>query len=141
MNSPALKSNRKLAFAEGFRLRAEGDYERAVEPLRNALKQYPNYGPGWLCLGHALIEILRHPEAAECYRRAVELLPDDEIASIGLFHALIDIEDRQGATVEAKRYLERHRNGAPLEQVHVKAYEDWVGDADWMMEEIHRRKS
>lgn len=89
-----------LAFLQASR----GLMEEAVASLRQALAIDPAYAPGWLHLGARLLDLNRNAAAADAYRRALALGPDDEIdvvANAGLARVLL----RQGRAADAVELL------------------------------------
>jgi len=57
-----------------------------------------------------LRQLERYSEAAQSFKRATELSPDSELASLGLFQSLMDTGDKQAALSEMKRYLAGHKS-------------------------------
>jgi predicted Zn-dependent protease len=56
-------------------------------------------------LGSIQLELGRKTEAASSFRQATLLSPKSELASLGLFHALWESGDTDGAFEEMKRFI------------------------------------
>ena len=67
------KDSPLLRFSLGMGYLAKGDPARAAEHLANAVAQDPGYSAAWKLLGKALLESGRGPDAAEAYRRGIEV--------------------------------------------------------------------
>lgn len=58
-----------------------------------------------LCMARVLWKLHRQEEAVEAYRQAIELKPDSEVASLGLYHTLMDCGRFDDALEEGKRFF------------------------------------
>ncbi|MDE0693828.1 MAG: tetratricopeptide repeat protein [Gammaproteobacteria bacterium] len=90
----------------------QGDYERALADLGRALALDGDYAPAWLWRGNWLMDLGRVGEAADAFRRALELAPDESTrvaADAGLARALL----AQGDAEDAHRLLSRLAESAP----------------------------
>ncbi len=61
-----------------------GDYERTRTIMIEALWLNPNFEPGYVELGTALTGLGRYDKARRAFERALELLPNDPLARMGL---------------------------------------------------------
>ena len=89
-----------------------GDYEGAIEDLGHALAIDGDYAPAWLWRGTWLLDLGRASGAADAFRRALELAPDEPTrvaAEAGLARALL----AQGDAEDAHRLLSRLAERAP----------------------------
>jgi len=89
-----------------------GDYEGAIEDLGRALAIDGDYAPAWLWRGTWLTDLDRTSGAADAFRRARELAPDESTrvaADAGLARALL----AQGHAEDAHRLLSRLAESAP----------------------------
>lgn len=95
----------KFLLDESLVHKNQGRYSDAVRDLEQAVHQFPNSAiANWL-LGGILYTYLRNPAAALPYlQQAVALSPKNELASLGLFNALWDLERIDEALAEIKRY-------------------------------------
>ncbi|MDE0007711.1 MAG: tetratricopeptide repeat protein, partial [Gammaproteobacteria bacterium] len=90
----------------------QGDYERAIEDLGRASGIDGDYAPVWLWRGTWLLDLGRTSGAADAFRRARELAPDESTrvaADAGLARALL----AQGGAQDAHRLLSRLAQSAP----------------------------
>lgn len=103
--SMATRDELEAAFGDAIRRRDSKDYQGAASLLEKLCAENPAM-PAFLgTLGDIYLEQGRVAEAVEAFRRATELSPRSELASISLFHSLV----RQGmgslALQEMRRYL------------------------------------
>ena len=56
-------------------------------------------------MGHIYYKLKDFEKALDCYEKTVSLSPKSELASLGLFHTLWDMERERDAFEEAKRFL------------------------------------
>jgi len=89
-----------LRYALGSAYVKDGQIERALEQLREALARDPQYSAAWKALGNALLEAGREPEALETWRQG-----------IAAAHAKGDRQAEKEMTVFARR-LEKKLGGA-----------------------------
>jgi tetratricopeptide (TPR) repeat protein len=100
----------EAAFESAIRMSDEGRYEEAAELLERLLEDRIDR-PARLAavhgqLGHIyLSELHRYPAAEEHFRRCVYLSPSSELASLGLFHSLMNQRRVSEALVEMKRFV------------------------------------
>lgn len=78
-----------LSRSERFRRlqrRSDGPFPAlTVLEARRFLREYPDFGPAWLLLGIALIELARYEEAEQSLGKAIELAPSKK-QCIPLWH-------------------------------------------------------
>ena len=67
------KDGATVRFALASRYAAEGQVDRAVEHAQVAVTQDPDYSAAWKLLGRVLAESGRTGEAAEAYRRGIDV--------------------------------------------------------------------
>ena len=90
----------------------QGDYERAIDDLGRALALDGDYAPAWLWRGTWLMDLGRASVAADAFRRARELAPDESMrvaADAGLARALL----AQGSSEDAHQLLSSLAQSAP----------------------------
>jgi len=100
-------------FDEAIKLRDGNDLPKAIDKFNEALElavdTNKRYRAGILrVVGHLYYLQKDFDNARECLQEAVELSPDSELGSLGLFHTLWDMGDEWAAFREAKRFLSRH---------------------------------
>lgn len=81
----------------GAALRALGRVREAEDAYRIALAKDPNNRPGWTNLGNLLAVARRHKEAAEAFRHAVRLAPEDDEARTNAALSLLESGAAQDA--------------------------------------------
>jgi len=106
-------------FDEALRLRDAGKMAEAEAILSRLAERRPDVAAVHGMLGHVEEELGRINDAAVSYRRATELSPASELASISLFHALYELGDLDGAFDEMRRF--RCRGPSP-------EYDQLIGD-------------
>ncbi len=96
----------QIDFDAAIQKRDAGDLPGCLSDLDRLAAENPeNAGVAGTRAG-VLFELGRFEEAAEGFRRAVELAPKSEIASLGLFHSL----NRLCRKDEAKKEMERFQS-------------------------------
>jgi cytochrome c-type biogenesis protein CcmH len=68
---------------------AVGSVDEMIERLQDRLKKEPNNGEMWRMLGWSYFSTDRYPEAADAYRKAVQLLPGNADFQTALGEALV----------------------------------------------------
>ena len=100
----------KDEFEEALRLRDAGQFVEAKVILLGLAERHPDLPPVLGTLGDVQEELGDLVAAARSYRRTAELSPDSELASISLFHALLKLDDVDGAFDEMRRFRSRGRS-------------------------------
>lgn len=95
----------------GVLLEREGDLEGALRQYRLALESDPAFVTAWINAGNAYLKLTNPPEAVRCYRRALELDPDNPRALNNLAWVQLGRKDdpagAPGRIPEAIALLER----------------------------------
>ena len=99
--------------AEAYR--AAGDFVRAEESCRAAIRIWPDYPEALLGLGTALTSLKRPAEAVVPLRRAVELQPSFVVAINNLGIALRELGQTQEALVQFRRAVDVEPLYAPAQ--------------------------
>jgi predicted Zn-dependent protease len=84
-------------------LSGQGKNREAVKLLQPLARQHPRSAAIFGCLGGTYFELGEMDKAAKEFRRATQLNPKSELASLGLFHSLWG----QGAAAEAFAEMRR----------------------------------
>jgi tetratricopeptide (TPR) repeat protein len=87
---------------EGNRDAANRLFEAALVELKRSIELKPDFGFAYLHIGYALKNLGKLPEAAEAFRTAIQVIPYDPNAHLGLGEVLNDM----GKTSEAIPHLE-----------------------------------
>lgn len=97
----------ELAVALILALAAAEDFAAAHVEAKRALERWPRLPVVWRAQGELLATEKRHVEAADAFRRAVSLDPEDEDAHIGLISSLQHLDPQGGgaAVLAAGRQL------------------------------------
>jgi tetratricopeptide (TPR) repeat protein len=90
---------------EILELRKYNKYEDAISKAKHLTETYPNIGSVFGLLASIYFELDRFKEAAENYEKATKISPKSEMASLGLFHSLWQLERNDEAFKEMKRYM------------------------------------
>jgi len=108
MNSAA-KVVKQRDFAKllgrAIRHRDKSEYDDAIRILRALVKVKPESASVHGLLGDVYWRLGRLKQAVQSLKRATELAPKSELASLGLFHALWESGKIERAKAEMKRYL------------------------------------
>ena len=92
-------------------------FEKAVEKIKEVLKQNPENADMWCSLGVALIELKKYDEAAEKFEKAAELSPQLPSAWYGWGIALKALGKDEAAAQKIKIAMEMDQDSDkdPLE--------------------------
>jgi len=93
-------------FKEAIELRDIGNLEGASKLLLSMMKMYPDVPAIYLVSGGIYKNLEQLDEAVSCFRKAVQLEPKSELASLGVFHCLWQKEEYDDALHEMRRFLE-----------------------------------
>jgi predicted Zn-dependent protease len=98
------KADLEELFREAIRLRDAEKYPEAARLLRRLCEQKPHSAAVWAVLGDVNWRQEKLKEAIKCFRRATELAPESELASLGLFHTLWEMGLEKKAREEMDRF-------------------------------------
>lgn len=98
------------ALADSYR--KAGDLDLALDVVRAGLEKRPNYVSGHIVLGRCLLDQKNDAEAAQAFRRVLELDAENVIA----LRALADISRRAGDWGETQRWLRRLLEVDPMNE-------------------------
>src|SRR5437899_1823269 len=108
MNSAA-KVVKQRDFAKllgrAIRHRDKSEYDDAIRILRALAKVKPESASVQGLLGDVYWRLGRLKQAVQSFKRATELSPKSELASLGLFHTLWESGKTESAKAEMKRYI------------------------------------
>ena len=88
-----------------IRHRDKSEYDDAIRILRALAKVKPESASVQGLLGDVYWRLGRLKQAVQSFKRATELVPKSELASLGLFHALWESGKMERAKAEMKRYM------------------------------------
>jgi tetratricopeptide (TPR) repeat protein len=127
---PLLPPEARTAFDRAFELRERGQSAEAISAFKDLLSAYPWVAKAWLVLGDLHWDGHDYESAAECFRTAVQLRPQDEDASLGLFHTLLNGGHIEQCIAEARRFSGELQRGATCTTETATMYADWLGDGE-----------
>jgi predicted Zn-dependent protease len=93
---------------EALRLRQAGDLTAALQAVQPLLKITPRKASFAAIIGTLYFEGELWPQAAHWFGVAARLNPDSQRASLGLFHALWELDKRREALTEMARFRAAH---------------------------------
>lgn len=94
----------KRRLGQAIALKNQERYSEAAQILGDLRKTNPQSASVHALLGDALWEQGDLPKAVRSFKKAVKLSPESELASLGLFHTLMESGDKQGAIRELNRF-------------------------------------
>lgn len=97
--------NHSETFEKAVAARDTGDYEQSEELLTSIVESGHRSAACFAVLGRVRWELNNADGAVSAFQQAVELAPDSEETSLGLFHSLWDLDRTDDAFDEMKRYL------------------------------------
>lgn len=104
--SKSAKIEFEKLFEEAVKLRESGSLYEAIKKLKAILSGNPKYDTAVLgIMGNIYWELSELNKALKCYRKAVELNPKSEMASLGLFHTLWKLGKEDEGFDEMERFL------------------------------------
>lgn len=98
------KLKEKLTVAVKFR--DAGSPEQAVRVLREITDHAPSFLKAYFIIGGVFMDLKRYDESADIFEKLVHKKPEDEHASLGLFHSLFSLLRIKEAFTEMERFLE-----------------------------------
>jgi tetratricopeptide (TPR) repeat protein len=101
--APSVPPSAERHFQEGLEAQKAGDWRRAVEAYRAAIKSREAFPEAWNGLGFSLRQQGRYVEAIQAYDRALRLRPNYAEALEYLGEAYV----KMGKLAEARRVLQR----------------------------------
>lgn len=103
-----LQINEKL-FDQAINYRDNGEYQKAINMLLKIFKEYPDdpkiHGV-FVVLGGIYFDMEQYNKSLKYFKKATNLRPKYELASLGLFHSLWDLGKKKQALAEMDRILE-----------------------------------
>jgi tetratricopeptide (TPR) repeat protein len=117
--SPDVRERERIArfwnaYHEATRIRAEGDFEAAVERYREALRLRPDHEESLYYLGNCLYELGEYPSALEVYETLVEVNPQSHR---GFSQLGVALSTRQpGAVLDPGRARSAFERNAELDR-------------------------
>jgi tetratricopeptide (TPR) repeat protein len=113
--------HRKQVLDLAIALRNRGDLEGACEKFSLLIEEFPDYPAPYVFKGGILLRLDLLDEATGCFRKAVELRPRAELASLGLFHSLYNNDKDLRAFEEIRRFI--------LSGGKSKYYDEFIAEA------------
>ena len=95
-------------------LRAEGRHDQAIPVLQKAAYEAPSSGSTFRELGAVYAEANQPAPAADAYRRATEIAPEDPVAQTELARQLRALGELDGALSAVSKAIEQRPNDATL---------------------------
>lgn len=92
-------------FNRALKLRDDGDLSGAIEIFRELDDEYPNQAVILGMWASIYFQTNDWENALLIYQRLVVLSPKSELASLGLFHSLFSVGQKQEAFNEMRRFL------------------------------------
>ena len=125
--------------------KAHKSYDKAIEQFSKAVEHVPGFAEALGCLGHALLQTGRYPEALVAYNQALALGPPypEAIAERGRVYLGLDkVEQAKGAYLELRRFdrpraaelmtamrgwvERRRRDPGGLSQEFIESFAAWI---------------
>lgn len=106
--NPVVNSKATPEFKDRFQkavdLKNQGRLHEAEQMFNDLLALNPASASVHALLADTLWDQGQLTQAIASFRKAVELAPKSEMASLGLFHTLLELSDREGAIAEMDRF-------------------------------------
>lgn len=95
----------KKMLGQAIDLKNRERYAEAAQILEQLRENYPQSASVHAILGEILWQQKGATQAVPLFQKAVELAPTSELASLGLFHTLLETGEKQRAVQEMNRFL------------------------------------
>ncbi len=141
MSRPPVPEAAREEFNRGSQLQDAGMLAEARACYERGLLLSPTFARGWLYLAQVHRELREYDRAVLTSRKAVELRPRYEFASLALFHSLIDAGRYTEAAAEAARFLDEVEKGAKCPVETRQMYRDWIEDTEGMATAWERHRN
>ena len=92
-------------FNEAVTLRLDGKLQESLQQFQQLANEYPHFASTFGMMGDIFWELGKLEEAINCFRIVVQLTPQSELGSLGLFHVLLEAKYVNEAFAEMKRFL------------------------------------
>lgn len=103
--SPSTSHEFDQKLREAIELKNQLRFDESAQILLELRETHPESASVHGLLGYTLWELGQLEPAVQSFRRAVNLSPRSELASLGLFHSLLETGDKQSAIHEMNRFL------------------------------------
>ena len=114
-------------FKQAIQLREQGKFEEALSHLKELDSLAPKSINYLLTIGDIYLKLNRESNGLECFRRAIQIEPEHEMASLSLFHALWDLDLTEEALAEIRRFQEVSHSDDYVEIIR-ELHDTWVKD-------------
>jgi len=116
----------------------KNDPEASIEEFKKALKIDPGYGPGYVLLGLAYMQMQRWSDAQQAFAEASKVEPDNAQAFLGLGSALNEQHDYAGAQKALEHSLDLKPDSA---EAHYELARTLGALGKWAAAEPHARRA
>lgn len=89
-----------------------GELTKALPQIDSLLIEYPNDAYFWELKGQMLFENARLPDAADAYRKAVQLAPNEPLIDLSFSHVLVEM-GTDASRAEAEKHLRKSLTAEP----------------------------
>ncbi len=103
--------------------REQDQIEGALENYESALASAPSYVPARLGMAEIYQESGRWMEAAEAYRKVLEIEPQEEHAKAGLSETLVALGDAARENEDLTGAVQRYQEGLEVNEEHIESRE------------------
>ncbi|MEM6471895.1 MAG: hypothetical protein AAF802_20215 [Planctomycetota bacterium] len=97
-------------FQNAVAARDAGDFKQSERLLMSMVQAGHNSAACFAVLGRVQWELDKADSAVIAFRKATELAPNSEEASLGLFHSLWELKRSDDAFEEMKRFLKSNKS-------------------------------
>jgi len=108
-NPPVTPEFKKL-LERAIHLKSREQYDEAAQLLEKLRGLNPRSASVQGILGHVFWEQDKLLDAISSFQKAVELSPESELASLGLFHTLWEAGKKQRAVTEMRRFMSHNKS-------------------------------
>ena len=106
-----MKENIDDQFSDGIELRDSGQLTQAVQVFLNIIQSYPNdskIAGTYTVLAGIYFDLNDFKNSFAYFTKAIQLKPQSELASLGLYLSHVQMNDYEMAINELKRYLDQY---------------------------------
>lgn len=131
------KAQEQLAKAEELLIQKH-DPKESVKEFKKLLEIDPDYGPGYVLLGTAYLQLQEWPDARNAFEKATKLEPKDPNAFLGMGLALNEEKEFNAALKPLQQSLQLRPDSA---EAHYETGKSLWALGKWQEAEPHARKA
>ena len=119
---------------DALALKSQGKYTEGLKIMKQIEKEFPNDSVIHGIIASLFYEKNDFKKSEKYFRKTVELNPNSELASLGLFHSLISLNKENEALCELRNFIKTH--SIKLYKVTIDELKENINKFDEQQKEI-----